>query len=123
MNLVYRVIPPPSEEQLLRMVRAAMEEARRFGVTSIHDISSTEDVRAYQTLADRGELTLRIYSLTPPFRIGKLRPRLGSAQALAMIGFISARSRDLPMARSAQPPRFLKSRTTTRQKRLACPTR
>ncbi len=66
MNLVYRVIPPPSEEQLLRKVRAAMEEARRFGVTSIHDISSTEDVRAYQTLADRGELTLRIYSLTPP---------------------------------------------------------
>jgi len=65
MNLVYRIIPPPSEEQLLRMVRAAMEEARRFGVTSIHDISSTEDVRAYQTLADRGELTLRIYSITP----------------------------------------------------------
>ena len=65
MNLVYRIIPPPSEEQLLRMVQAAMEEARRFGVTSIHDISSTEDVRAYQTLADRGELTLRIYSITP----------------------------------------------------------
>ncbi|MBA0088265.1 MAG: amidohydrolase [Acidobacteria bacterium Pan2503] len=65
MNLVYRIIPPPSEEQLLRMIRAAMEEARRFGVTSIHDISSTEDVRAYQTLADRGELTLRIYSITP----------------------------------------------------------
>ena len=65
MNLVYRVIPPPSEEQLLRMIRAAMDEARRFGVTSIHDISSTEDVRAYQTLAARGELTLRIYSITP----------------------------------------------------------
>ena len=65
MNLVYRIIPPPSEEQLLRMIQAAMEEARRFGVTSIHDISSTEDVRAYQTLADRGELTLRIYSITP----------------------------------------------------------
>jgi predicted amidohydrolase YtcJ len=65
MNLVYRIIPPPSEEQLLRMVQAAMAEARRFGVTSIHDISATEDVRAYQTLADRGELTLRIYSITP----------------------------------------------------------
>ena len=65
MNLVYRVIPPPSEEQLLRMIHAAMDEARRFGVTSIHDISSTEDVRAYQTLAARGELTLRIYSITP----------------------------------------------------------
>ena len=65
MDLVYRVIPPPSEEQLLRMIHAAMDEARRFGVTSVHDISSTEDVRAYQTLAARGELTLRIYCITP----------------------------------------------------------
>jgi len=65
MDLVYRVIPPPSQEQLLQMIHAAMDEARRFGVTSIHDISSTEDVRAYQTLAARGELTLRIYCITP----------------------------------------------------------
>ena len=65
MNLVYRVIPPPSEEQLLRIIHAAMDEARRFGVTSIQDMSSTEDVRAYQALAGRGELTLRIYSITP----------------------------------------------------------
>ncbi len=65
MDLLYRVIPPPSEERLLRMIHAALDEARRFGVTSIHDISSTEDVRAYQTLAARGELTLRIYCITP----------------------------------------------------------
>jgi predicted amidohydrolase YtcJ len=65
MGLVYSVMPPPSDEGLLRMVRAGMDEARRFGVTSIHDISSTEDVRAYQTLAARGELTLRIYCITP----------------------------------------------------------
>ena len=65
MGLVYRAIPPPSEEELLRMIHAGMDEARRFGVTSIHDISSTEDVRAYQILAARGELTLRIYCITP----------------------------------------------------------
>ena len=65
MSLIYRVVPPPSEEQLLRMIYAAMDEARRVGVTGIHDISSTEDVRAYQTLEARGELTLRIYSITP----------------------------------------------------------
>jgi hypothetical protein len=65
MGLVYRVMPPPSEEQLLRMIHAGMDEARRYGVTSIHDISSTEDVRAYQVLAARGELTLRIYCITP----------------------------------------------------------
>jgi len=65
MDLVGRVVPPPSDERLLRMIRAGMNEARRFGVTSVHDISSTEDVRAYQTLAVRGELTLRIYCITP----------------------------------------------------------
>jgi len=65
MDLVYRVIPAPSEEKLLRMAHAGMSEARRFGLTSIHDISSTEDVRAYQILASRGELTLRIYCITP----------------------------------------------------------
>jgi len=47
------------------MIHAAMDEARRFGVTSVHDISGTEDVRAYQTLAARRELTLRIYCITP----------------------------------------------------------
>ncbi len=65
MALVDRVIPEPSEEQRLRAIRAAMAEARRFGVTGIHDISSTEDVRAYQKLAARGELTLRVYCITP----------------------------------------------------------
>src|SRR5215467_4706009 len=65
MDLIFRVMPPPSEERLLRMIHAAMDEARRFGVTSVHDISSTEDVRAYQLLASRGELTLRIYCITP----------------------------------------------------------
>lgn len=64
-DLVERVIPDPTEEQLLRNIRAALEEARRFGVTSLHDISSTEDVRAYQILAARGELTSRIYCITP----------------------------------------------------------
>jgi predicted amidohydrolase YtcJ len=65
MDLIYRVIPQLTEEQLLREIRAGMEEARRFGVTSIHDISSSQDVRGYQILAARGELTLRIYCILP----------------------------------------------------------
>ncbi|HJY88325.1 MAG TPA: amidohydrolase [Candidatus Acidoferrales bacterium] len=65
MTLIERVIPRPTEEQRLNAVRAGLAEARRFGVTGIHDISSTEDVRIYQKLAAGGELTLRIYCLTP----------------------------------------------------------
>ena len=64
-GLVGRVIPPWSEDQLLRAINAALAEARRYGVTGIDDISSTEDVRAYQTLLARGELTLRVYCITP----------------------------------------------------------
>lgn len=64
-DLIEKVIPDPTENQLLRNIRAALEEARRFGVTSLHDISSTQDVRAYQILAARGELTSRIYCITP----------------------------------------------------------
>jgi predicted amidohydrolase YtcJ len=64
-NLIWRAMPAETEDKLLRDVRAALAEARRFGVTGIHDISSAEDVRAYQKLAARGELTLRIYCVTP----------------------------------------------------------
>ena len=64
-GLLDSAIPPWSEEQLLRAINAALAEARRYGVTGIDDISSTEDVRAYQILHARGELTLRVYCITP----------------------------------------------------------
>ena len=65
MELVGGVIPARSEEQRARHIRAALAEARKVGVTSIGDISSSEDVRAYLKLAAQHELTLRIYCLTP----------------------------------------------------------
>jgi predicted amidohydrolase YtcJ len=65
MGLMYRVIPPRSEEEHMRAVRAALAEARRYGITGVEDISGTQDVRVYQKLAARGELTLRIYCITP----------------------------------------------------------
>ena len=65
MSLVDQLIPDPSEDHRLRNIRAALKEAREHGVTSLQDISSAEDVRAYQVLAARGELTSRIYCITP----------------------------------------------------------
>jgi len=65
MQLVTRVIPAPTEEQLTRAIRAALAEARRFGVTGIHDISDANDLRVYQKLAAQGELTARFYCLLP----------------------------------------------------------
>ncbi len=65
MGLVYRVIPPPADEQLLRATRAALAEARRVGLTSIQDMSDERDLWAYQALLERGELTARFYCRTP----------------------------------------------------------
>lgn len=64
-ELVNRVIPPPSEERLTAAIRAALAEAASHGVTGVNDISDAADLRVYQKLLARGELTLRIYAITP----------------------------------------------------------
>ncbi len=89
MDLVQRAIPEPTEEQLTRAILAGLAEARRLGVTGFHDMSSAEsgflggeaagqpglvdiprlrsaeEIRVYQKLAARGELTARVYAVTP----------------------------------------------------------
>ena len=65
MNLVYRHIPDPSMEEMMEAARLALAEARKYGVTSIQDVSSASDVRVYQTLRDRGELTSRFHCRLP----------------------------------------------------------
>jgi predicted amidohydrolase YtcJ len=64
-GIVERLIPPPNEEQMTRAIRAGLEEARRCGVTSFQDISHAAELRVYQKLLRAGELTARIYAITP----------------------------------------------------------
>ncbi|HKO05893.1 MAG TPA: amidohydrolase [Candidatus Acidoferrales bacterium] len=64
-GLVQRKIPPPSDEQLTRAVRAGLDEARRVGLTSVQDISHAQEMRVYQKLLAAGELTARFYCITP----------------------------------------------------------
>jgi len=59
-ELVGRVIPPPSKEQLIQAVQTAMAHANRYGVTSIQDNTAHETFRVYQELLNQGKLTLRI---------------------------------------------------------------
>lgn len=59
-DLVRKVIPPISFEQRLVQVRAVLREAREGGVTTMQDLTSAEQLRAYQELKERGELTARI---------------------------------------------------------------
>jgi predicted amidohydrolase YtcJ len=59
-DLVEKVIPPISFEQRLVQVRAVLKEAREGGVTTIQDLTSAEQLMAYQYLKRNGELTVRI---------------------------------------------------------------
>jgi predicted amidohydrolase YtcJ len=66
MDLVYRLIPAPSESAIAEGVRAALDEIRSNGVTSVQDMDGSDTVtrqklfRLYQNLARDGQLTVRI---------------------------------------------------------------
>jgi hypothetical protein len=62
MDLVYSKIPALSRERLTRAIRRAMAHAARLGVTSVQDMAPAyADVSVYSELAEKGELTTRIY--------------------------------------------------------------
>jgi len=65
MDAVWGLIPAASQDEMLRAARRALAEARRYGVTSIQDVSSAGDLRTYQELKARGELTLRTHCRLP----------------------------------------------------------
>jgi len=65
-KLVEEVIPPPSREQRLAEARRALEEARRWGVTSIHDNTPGFDqFDLFRSLQKSEELTLRVWARMP----------------------------------------------------------
>ncbi len=62
-ELVRKVIPPPSKEQRLAEARRALEEARRWGVTTMHDNTADfEQLELLQELQKSGQLTSRIWA-------------------------------------------------------------
>jgi len=66
MGLVYRVIPPPDEAQMIEAIRAAMRYAAENGVTSVQDMSASPALLpVYQKLLRDGELTVRISGHQP----------------------------------------------------------
>jgi predicted amidohydrolase YtcJ len=66
MAAVYRVTPPPSEQQITAAIEAAMRHAAEHGVTSVQDMSAAPEVlRVYQKLLAANKLTVRIYGLQP----------------------------------------------------------
>ncbi|HEY3454539.1 MAG TPA: amidohydrolase [Bryobacteraceae bacterium] len=65
-NLVERVIPAPTPDQIRDAIRAAQTYAAANGVTSVQDMSAAPDIfRVYQTMLRNGELTVRISGHQP----------------------------------------------------------
>ncbi len=62
MSLMTAAAPRPTEEDRLAAIRAAIDQAHRFGITSVQDAGGTaDDLELLARLRKRGELTLRIY--------------------------------------------------------------
>src|SRR5437773_9930170 len=63
MTLIYKTIPPMTSDQRLRAARAALKHAGSLGVTSVQHMNPEfADVTAYSELAEKVELTTRIYA-------------------------------------------------------------
>ena len=65
MDLVFKVIPPPSLEENIEATLRALEEARKFGITSVQDMTQPGELEAYKQIMINGQLTCRIYSIWP----------------------------------------------------------
>jgi predicted amidohydrolase YtcJ len=62
MGLVGRTMPPPSVAQVEEQALLADAEARKFGLTSVHDAGTdAQTVEAYKRLIDAGKLKTRLY--------------------------------------------------------------
>src|SRR5215813_7693993 len=63
-ELIYKAIPPMSHEQRVRVARRALEHAASLGVSSVQHMNPEfADVAAYSELAEKSELTARIYAV------------------------------------------------------------
>ncbi len=65
MTLIYSIMPEHSEEENYKAGLAALDEAKKNGITSVQDITYKNNLITYQQLEKNGELTCRIYTRLP----------------------------------------------------------
>jgi len=61
-GLVRAAMPPKTFQQRVAESQMAMQRLRESGVTTIHDITPSEQMSVYQSLLRDGELTVRVYA-------------------------------------------------------------
>ena len=65
MDLVFKIIPPPSPEENIEAALRSLEEAKKLGITSVQDMTQSGELEAYNKILEDGKLTCRIYSIWP----------------------------------------------------------
>jgi predicted amidohydrolase YtcJ len=93
-DLVHERIPPPSAEELRRLLRAGLADLARLGLTAVHDAGCTSSVlRAYARMAADDSLPLRIYAMVDGGqREGPLAAELARWSAQPSIGRLDVRA-------------------------------
>jgi predicted amidohydrolase YtcJ len=78
---IYKVIPPLTHDQRLKIVKRALSYAASVGVTSVqHMVASYEDIAVYGELLQHGELTTRMYAAPSITHVDELA-KLGIGRA------------------------------------------
>ena len=65
MYLVTKLIPDPTADENFEALLAALDEAKKLGITSVQDITYSDALSAYEKAKDEGRLTCRIYTRWP----------------------------------------------------------
>lgn len=64
-DLIFNIIPEKSTEENVLAAKRALEEAKKFGITGIHDITLPGELEAYYKIKNENNLTCRIFSIPP----------------------------------------------------------
>jgi predicted amidohydrolase YtcJ len=65
MEIIRKVIPPPTPSQRRKGIELALADAAKWGLTSIQDNSEWEDFLVYEELESEGKLTVRVAEWLP----------------------------------------------------------
>ncbi len=93
MSLIYDIVPTPTEDENYKAAIAALNEARKLGLTSVQDITFDDQLEVYKKLKEEGKLTCRIYTRMPIAEYKKLieeNIQVGSGDEYIRMGSLKA---------------------------------
>ncbi len=65
MDLIEKIIPKPSLDELTLAIREAAKETKRYGITSIQDNSDLDVIEVYKKLLEKNELKVKVSEWLP----------------------------------------------------------